>query len=57
MVTVEEDNHSTHHMYLGRANSEALYDVIEDFGEIKPEPFPKAVVPASKIPTCPRRET
>jgi urea transport system substrate-binding protein len=56
-VTVGGDNHSTHHMYLGRANSEALYDVIEDFGEIKPEPFPKSIVPASKIPTCPRRET
>lgn len=56
-VTVSGDNHSTHHMYLGRANSEALYDVIEDFGEIKPEPFPKSIVPASKIPTCPRRET
>lgn len=56
-VVVEDDHHTTHHMYLGRANSEALYDVIEDFGEIKPEPFPKAIVPASKIPTCPRRET
>ena len=56
-VTVSGDNHSSHHMYLGRANSEALYDVIEDFGEIKPEPFPKSIVPASKIPTCPRRET
>jgi len=56
-VTVSTDNHSTHHMYLGRANSDALYDVIEDFGEIKPDPFPKSVVPASKIPTCPRRET
>lgn len=56
-VTVQANHHSTHHMYLGRANSEALYDVIEDFGEIKPEPFPKSIVPASKIPTCPRRET
>jgi urea transport system substrate-binding protein len=56
-VTVGGDHHTTHHMYLGRANSEALYDVIEDFGEIAPEPFPKAIVPASKIPTCPRRET
>jgi len=56
-VNVVGDNHSTHHMYLGRANSEALYDVIEDFGEIDPEPFPKSIVPASKIPTCPRRET
>jgi urea transport system substrate-binding protein len=56
-VVVQDDNHSTHHMYLGRANSEALYDVIEDFGEIAPEPFPKSIVPASKIPACPRRET
>lgn len=56
-VVVQDDNHSTHHMYLGRANSDALYDVIEDFGEITPEPFPKSIVPASKIPLCPRRET
>lgn len=56
-VVVLDDNHTTHHMYLGRANSDALYDVIEDFGEINPEPFPKSIVPASKIPACPRRET
>ena len=56
-VTVKANNHTTHKVFLGRANGKALYDVIADFGEIDPEPFPSQILPASKIPQCPRRET
>jgi hypothetical protein len=38
------------------SNDRALYDVIERFAPREPDPFPASVVPASKIPTCPRRE-
>jgi ABC-type branched-subunit amino acid transport system substrate-binding protein len=56
-VRVQDNHHSTHRMYLGRANSDAYYDVIEDFGPVAPDPFPVSVVEASEIPECPRRET
>lgn len=56
-VRVQDNHHSTHRMYLGRANSEALYEVIEDFGPVAPDPFPPSVVAAGEIPSCPRRET
>jgi ABC-type branched-subunit amino acid transport system substrate-binding protein len=56
-VTVRENHHTTHTVSLGRANDKALYDVIEKFAPREPDPFPAGVVPASKIPTCPRRET
>jgi urea transport system substrate-binding protein len=56
-VTVQDNHHTTHTVSLGRANDRALYDVIERFAPREPDPFPSSVVPASKIPTCPRRET
>lgn len=56
-VTVKENHHTTHRIYLGRANADALYDVIETFEPRDPDPFPTSVVDASKIPQCPRRET
>jgi ABC-type branched-subunit amino acid transport system substrate-binding protein len=57
VVTVQANHHTTHQVFLGRANGEALYDVIAKFPERQPEPFPKAIVPAAKIPSCPRRES
>jgi ABC-type branched-subunit amino acid transport system substrate-binding protein len=56
-VTVRDNHHTTHTVSLGRANDKALYDVIEKFAPRDPDPFPASVVPASKIPTCPRRES
>jgi urea transport system substrate-binding protein len=56
-VTVQDNHHTTHTVSLGRANDRALYDVVERFAPREPDPFPAGVVPASKIPTCPRRET
>jgi len=56
-VTVQDNHHTTHTVSLGKANDRALYDVIERFSPREPDPFPAGVVPASKIPTCPRRET
>jgi ABC-type branched-subunit amino acid transport system substrate-binding protein len=57
VVTVQPNHHTTHQVFLGRANDQALYEVIAKFPERMPEPFPKSIVPASKIPSCPRRET
>jgi ABC-type branched-subunit amino acid transport system substrate-binding protein len=57
VVTVQPNHHTTHQMFLGRANGQATYDVIAKFGEIAPVPFPPGIVPAAKIPSCPRRET
>jgi ABC-type branched-subunit amino acid transport system substrate-binding protein len=57
VVTVQPNHHTTHQVFLGRAGGEALYDVIAKFPERAPEPFPKSIVPASKIPSCPRRES
>lgn len=56
-VTVQANHHTTHQVFLGRANGDALYDVIAKFPERQPEPFPKSIVAASKIPSCPRRES
>ena len=56
-VTVRANHHTTHTVSLGRANDKALYDVIERFAPREPDPFPASVVPRSKIPSCPRRET
>lgn len=55
-VTVQANHHTTHTVSLGQANDKALYDVIETFEPREPDPFPASVVPASKIPACPRRE-
>jgi hypothetical protein len=57
VVTVRANHHTTHQVFLGRANDKALYDMIVKFPEREPEPFPTSIVPASKIPSCPRRET
>jgi ABC-type branched-subunit amino acid transport system substrate-binding protein len=57
VVTVRPNHHTTHQVFLGRANDKALYDMIVKFPEREPEPFPTSIVPASKIPSCPRRET
>lgn len=57
VVTVQPNHHTTHQVFLGRANDQALYEVIAKFPERMPEPFPRSIVPASKIPSCPRRET
>ena len=57
VVTVRPNHHTTHQVFLGRANDKALYDLIVKFPEREPEPFPASIVPASKIPSCPRRET
>lgn len=56
-VTVRSNHHTTHQVFLGRADDKALYDLIVKFPEREPEPFPASIVPASKIPACPRRET
>ncbi|HZV73282.1 MAG TPA: transporter substrate-binding protein [Conexibacter sp.] len=56
-VTVKDNHHTTHTVSLGQANDRALYDVVERFAPRDPDPFPAGIVPASKIPTCPRRET
>ena len=56
-VTVGDNHHTTHTVSLGQANDKALYDVVEAFAPREPDPFPAGIVPASKIPTCPRRET
>jgi urea transport system substrate-binding protein len=56
-VTVTDNHHTTHTVSLGQANEEALYDVVEKFAPREPDPFPRSVVPASNIPSCPRRET
>jgi len=56
-VTVQDNHHTTHTVSLGRANDRALYDVIERFAPRDPDPFPPGIVAASKIPSCPRRET
>lgn len=56
-VTVQGNHHTTHTVSLGRANDRALYDVIERFAPREPDPFPASVVAASKIPSCPRRES
>src|SRR5262245_16099696 len=56
-VTVTPNHHTTHTVSLGQANDKALYDVVEKFAPREPDPFPKSVVPANKIPSCPRRET
>lgn len=55
-VTVQDNHHTTHTVSLGQANDKALYDVVEEFAPREPDPFPASVVPASKIPSCPRRE-
>lgn len=55
-VTVGDNHHTTHTVSLGQANDKALYDVVEAFAPREPDPFPASVVPASKIPSCPRRE-
>ncbi len=56
-VTVRPNHHTTHTVSLGQANDKALYDVVVKFAPREPDPFPASVVPASKIPSCPRRET
>jgi urea transport system substrate-binding protein len=56
VVTVQPNHHTTHTVSLGQANSKALYDVVEKFAPRQPDPFPPSIVPASKIPSCPRRE-
>lgn len=56
-VVVQDNHHTTHRIYMGQANEDALYDVIETFEPREPDPFPSSVVAADKIPTCPRRET
>ncbi len=55
-VTVKDNHHTTHTVSLGRANDRALYDVVVRFAPRDPDPFPPSIVPASKIPSCPRRE-
>jgi len=55
-VTVKPNHHTTHTVSLGRANDRALYDVVVRFAPRDPDPFPPSIVPASKIPSCPRRE-
>jgi ABC-type branched-subunit amino acid transport system substrate-binding protein len=56
LVTVQPNHHTTHTVSLGRANDKALYDVVQKFAPRQPDPFPASIVPASKIPSCPRRE-
>jgi len=56
-VTVTPNHHTTHTVSLGRANRDALYEVVERFEPRDPDPFPTSVVPKSKVPSCPRRET
>ncbi len=56
-VTVQSNHHTTHKVFLGRANGQGLYETIADFGQIYPEPFPSQIIAKSKIPGCPRRET
>jgi urea transport system substrate-binding protein len=56
-VTVQPNHHTTHTVSLGQANDKALYDVVQKFAPRQPDPFPASIVAASKIPTCPRRET
>jgi len=55
-VTVKDNHHTTHTVSLGRANDRALYDIVQRFAPRDPDPFPPSIVPASKIPSCPRRE-
>jgi ABC-type branched-subunit amino acid transport system substrate-binding protein len=55
-VTVKDNHHTTHKIYLGRANGDRLYEVIETFAPRDPDPFPAAVVAADRIPSCPRAE-
>lgn len=56
-VTVTDNHHTTHTVALGQADDRALYRVVERFAPREPEPFPASIVAASKIPTCPRRES
>jgi urea transport system substrate-binding protein len=56
VVTVKDNHHTTHTVSLGRANDRALYDVVVRFAPRDPDPFPPSIVPASKIPSCPRPE-
>lgn len=57
MVTVTDNHHTTHKIYLGKANSDKLYDVVATFEPRTPDPFPPNLVAAGQIPTCPRSET
>src|SRR5262249_4303087 len=57
VVTVRPNHHTTHQVFLGRANEEALYDMVVKFPVREPEPFPTSIVAAAKIPACPRLET
>ncbi|MEN2742722.1 transporter substrate-binding protein [Microbacterium sp. X-17] len=56
-VTVTANHHTTHPIFLGRANKDRLYDVVATFKPRKPDPFPADLVGAENVPMCPRRET
>lgn len=56
-VTVMPNHHTTHTVALGQANDKALYEVVQKFAPREPDPFPASIVPKSKIPSCPRKES
>ncbi|WOQ17465.1 transporter substrate-binding domain-containing protein [Raineyella sp. W15-4] len=52
-VTVESNNNTTMTSLLGKVNASGQFDVVQDFGQVKADPFPASVVP--NPPTCPVR--
>lgn len=54
-ITMETNHHVTLPALIGKCNAKGQYDIIENFGVRKPDPYPKAIVDAGKIPTCPTK--
>lgn len=56
-VTVTENHHTTHQVFLGRANKKKLYEVVATFQPRQPEPFPADLVGPNNGAVCPRSES
>ncbi|MEA2321901.1 MAG: urea transport system substrate-binding protein [Solirubrobacteraceae bacterium] len=52
-VEVLPNHHISLPSLVGKADAKGQYQVVENFGARKPDPFPAAIVPKGKIPSCP----
>jgi urea transport system substrate-binding protein len=52
-ITVAANHYSTVDSRIGKIDDSGKIVTEKDFGPVKPDPFPKEVVAAANIPTCP----
>ncbi len=52
-VKIDKNHHMEAKSLIGRANADGQFEIVKDFKNVLPEPFPTDLVEKSRIPTCP----